>query len=97
MNKISYDWTNSFGDFFIVYSSDNTNSKTITLPSCNSYLSFYNLEILIFKGVLNCNKIAPSCNPQSPDSKSCSNKKSKILFSKEDLFTELFNSDLQKS
>lgn len=97
INTISHNWTNSFSKFFASYSSDGADSRTITLSSCNSYLPSHDLEISIFERVWNCNNSALSCNLQSPDPKSCSNRESQVLCSKEASFAGLSDLDLQKS
>lgn len=97
MNTTSYDWTDSFGEFFNGYSNDDADSKTVTLLCCDSYLLLHDLEISIFEEVQNYNNSAPSCNLKSLDGKSCFKKESQILSSEEDLFARLSNLDLQES
>lgn len=51
-----------FGDQ-LIFSNDIEDSKTVTLSCYNSFLSFYNLKIPIFKKVANSNNFASFCNP----------------------------------
>lgn len=79
------------------YSSDGNNSRTIIIPHCNSYLSFYDLETLVFEEILNCNNYAPSDNPQNLNLISRANEESQIPSSEDNIFARLSKSDFYLS
>ena len=97
IDTISYNWTDSFEEFFASYSSDGNNSKIITISYYNSYLLHLDLKSLIFEGVPNCNDYSSSYNPKSPNLESHFDGESQILSSKDDIFTVLSDSNLLES
>lgn len=75
----SHGWTDNFREFFVAYSSNNNNSRTIIISYCNSYLSHHNLENLVFERVSNYNNNLLSCNLWNLDPKNCFNRKNQFL------------------
>lgn len=76
----------------------NKKSEILSSPCHNSYLPPHNLKIPIFKKIPNYNNYydnyIPFSNLQSPDSKSCLNKKSQIASLEDDLLARLSNTNL---
>lgn len=75
------------------YSNDGDNNRIVIISHCNSYLSSYNLEILVFEEVPNYDNYPPSRNLQNSNPKYCSNRKIQILFSENDIFAGLSKLD----
>lgn len=96
MDISSYNWTDSFKEYFAGYFSDGNNSRTITIPYYNSYLLSHHLKTLVFERVLNCNNYLLSGNLQSPNLESRSNGKSQIPFLENDMLARLSDFDLLK-